>query len=101
MNFGCRSAVLLAMVVLGTWPLLAGTKIVHRWVLTGLPMPQFKRILVAGVMENYLVRQDFEDVMKTQLAKYGVDGVRVSTFCRRRMSRPNNASRKARSMASW
>ena len=63
MNFGCRSAVLLAMVVLGTWPLLAGTKIVHRWVLTGLPMPQFRRILVAGVMENYLVRQDFEDEM--------------------------------------
>ena len=80
MNFGCRSAVLLTMVVLLTWPLLAGTKIVHRWVLTGLPMPQFKRILVAGVMENYLVRQDFEDEMKTQLAKYGVDGVSSIDF---------------------
>src|SRR6516225_3880037 len=80
MNFGCRSAVLLTMVVLGTWPLLAGTKIVHRWVLTGLPMPQFKRILVAGVMENYLVRQDFEDEMKTQLPKYGVDGVSSIDF---------------------
>jgi hypothetical protein len=80
MNFGCRSAVLLTMVVLLTWPLLAGTKIVHRWVLTGLPMPQFKSILVAGVMENYLVRQDFEDEMKTQLAKYGVDGVSSIDF---------------------
>ena len=80
MNLRCRSAVLLAMVVLGTWPLLAGTKIVHRWVLTGLPMPPFKRILVAGVMENYLVRQDFEDEMKTQLAKYGVDGVSSIDF---------------------
>ena len=80
MNLRCRSAVLLTMVVLGTWPLLAGTKIVHRWVLTGLPMPQFKSILVAGVMENYLVRQDFEDEMKTQLAKYGVDGVSSIDF---------------------
>ena len=27
--------------IIGTLPLLAGTKIVHRWVLTGLPMPHF------------------------------------------------------------
>ena len=80
MNLRWRSAALLTLVVVGTWPLLAGTKIVHRWVLTGLPMPQFKRILVAGVMENYLVRQDFEDEMKTQLAKYGVDGVSSIDF---------------------
>lgn len=80
MNLRCRPAVLLTLVVVGTWPLLAGTKIVHRWVLTGLPMPQFQRILVAGVMENYLVRQDFEDEMKTQLAKYGVDGVSSIDF---------------------
>jgi len=53
---------------------------VHRWVLTGLPMPHFKKILVAGVMENYLVRQDFEDEMKTQLAKYGVEGVSSIDF---------------------
>ena len=32
---------LILVVFLASLPLLAGTKIVHRWVLTGLPMPQF------------------------------------------------------------
>lgn len=80
MNLRRHFGPLLAVVMVGTLPLLAGTKIVHRWVLTGLPMPQFKRILVAGVMENYLVRQDFEEEMKTQLAKYDVDGVSSIDF---------------------
>lgn len=80
MNLNSRCAALLAIVAIATMPLLADTKIVHRWVLTGLPMPQFKKILVAGVMENYLIRQDFEDEMKNQLAKYGVDGVASIDF---------------------
>lgn len=80
MSLGSRSAALFATVTIATMPLLADTKIVHRWVLTGLPMPQFKKILVAGVMENYLIRQDFEDEMKNQLAKYGVDGVASIDF---------------------
>jgi len=66
---------LILVVFLASLPLLAGTKIVHRWVLTGLPMPQFHKMLVASVGENYLIRQEFEDRMKTLLAKYGVEGV--------------------------
>lgn len=66
---------LVMIFALAATPLLASTRIVHRWVLTGLPMPQFKKMLVASVMENYLIRQEFEDEMKKQLAKYGVEGV--------------------------
>jgi hypothetical protein len=54
----------------------AGTKIVHRWVLTGLPMPKLKKILVIAVLENYLIRQEFEDEMEKLLAKSGVEGVK-------------------------
>src|SRR3974390_938709 len=60
---------------LATLPLLASTRIVHRWVLTGLPMPKLKKMLVASILENYLIRQEFEDEMKKQLTKYGVEGV--------------------------
>jgi len=38
-------------------------------------MPQFRKMLVASVLENYLIRQEFEDQMKTLLANYGVEGV--------------------------
>jgi hypothetical protein len=57
-------------------PLSAGTKIVHRWVLTGQPMPKLKKILVIAVLENYLIRQHFEDEMEKLLAKSGVEGVK-------------------------
>jgi hypothetical protein len=70
-----RAGALFAISSLATLPLLASTKIVHRWVLTGLPMPRFHKMLVAGIMENYLIRQEFEDQMKILLAKYGVEGV--------------------------
>jgi hypothetical protein len=75
MRFRSRVILLLAVVVLATLPLMAGTKIVHRWVLTGLPMPQFKKVMIAGVMENYLIRAEFEDEMKKLLAKYGIEAV--------------------------
>src|SRR5215469_17844836 len=32
-------------------------------------------MLVASILENYLIRQEFEDQMKTLLAKYDVQGV--------------------------
>jgi hypothetical protein len=70
-----RAGALFAIFSLAALPLLASTKIVHRWVLTGLPMPHFHKMLVASIMENYLIRQEFEDQMKTLLAKYGVEGV--------------------------
>ena len=70
-----RVGALAVILVLATLPLVASTRIVHRWVLTGVPMPTFKKILIASVMENYLIRQEFEDEMKKQLAKYGVEGV--------------------------
>lgn len=38
-------------------------------------MPQFHKMLVASILENYLIRQEFEDQMKTLLAKYDVQGV--------------------------
>lgn len=35
-----------------------------------------KKILVLAVLENYLIRQEFEDEMEKLLAKSGVEGVR-------------------------
>src|ERR1700740_3083953 len=75
MKLRLRGASSLAILSLATLPLFASTRIVHRWVLTGLPMPKFRKMLVAGILENYLIRQELEDTMKTQLAKYGVEGV--------------------------
>jgi hypothetical protein len=75
MNFRFRVFVLLAILSFTVLPLLASTKIVRRWVLTGVPMPHFHKMLVASIMDNYLVRQHFEDEMKNQLAKYNVEGV--------------------------
>jgi hypothetical protein len=75
MKLCVRAGALLALVTLASLPLPASTKIVHRWVLTGLPMPTFHKMLVASIGENYLIRQEFEDEMKKLLAKYGVEGV--------------------------
>jgi hypothetical protein len=57
-------------------PLLARTKIVHRWVLTSQPMPKFRKILVIAVLENYLIRQEFEDEMERLLAQSNIEGIR-------------------------
>jgi hypothetical protein len=70
-----RVGALITILSLAVFPLLASTKIVHRWVLTGIPMPQFHKMLVASIGENYLIRQEFEDQMRKLLAKYGVEGV--------------------------
>lgn len=75
MTLRFRIGALGLILLLATLPLLASTRIVHRWVLTGVPMPKLKKMLVASIMENYLIRQEFEDEMKKQLAKYGVEGV--------------------------
>ncbi len=75
MKLRLRVGALLALFVLAVLPLMASTKIVHRWVLTGVPIPRFQKMLVASILENYLIRQDFEDEMKQLLAKYGVEGV--------------------------
>ena len=75
MTLRFRIGALVLLFALATLPLLASTRIVHRWVLTGLPMPKLKKMLVASILENYLIRQEFEDEMKKQLAKYDVDGV--------------------------
>jgi len=65
-----------AIFALATPPILAGTKIVHRWVLTGEPMPKVERILVMAVLENYLIRQELEDEMEVLLDKSGVTGIK-------------------------
>ena len=70
-----RLSLLLALVAFSVLPLFAGTEIVHRWVLTGVPMPKFKKVMIASIGENYLVRQHFEDEMKKLLAKNGVEGI--------------------------
>ena len=70
-----RLTLLLALFVLAVLPLLADTSIVHRWVLTGVPMPKFTKVMVATVTDNYLVRQSFEDEMKRLLEKNGVQAV--------------------------
>ena len=57
-------------------PLLARTKIVHRWVLTDQPMPKFRKILIIAVLENYLIRQEFEDEMERLLARSNIEGIR-------------------------
>jgi hypothetical protein len=57
-------------------PAFAGTKIVHRWVLSDQPMPRLKKILVIAVLENYLIRQEFEDEMERLFAKFGIEGIR-------------------------
>jgi len=75
MTFGLRIGVLLTILAITGLPLMADTKIVHRWVLTGVPMPRFRKMLVASIMENYLVRQEFEDEMKKLLEKYNVEGI--------------------------
>ena len=75
MNTRFRLLNLFAIILLFTLPLFASTEIVRHWVLTGVPMPQLKKILIASIMENYLVRQEFEDEMKKQLTKYSVEGI--------------------------
>ncbi|HXX99544.1 MAG TPA: hypothetical protein VEI54_01410 [Candidatus Limnocylindrales bacterium] len=75
MRLHLRFAALFAVLVVATLPLLAATRIAHRWVLTGAPVPQFQKILVASIVENYLVRREFEDELKRLLARHGVEGV--------------------------
>jgi hypothetical protein len=70
-----RLFLLCALLALFTLPLLAGTDLVHRWVLTGVPMPKFTKVMIATVTENYFVRESFEDEMKKQLEKNGVQAV--------------------------
>jgi len=67
---------LVAVLAIATVPLFAQSKIVEHWVLTGAPLPTIKKILVIAVLENYLIRQEFEDEMEKQLAKSSVEGVR-------------------------
>jgi hypothetical protein len=69
------SLALTVLTLLAT-PLHAGTKIVHRWVVTDQPMPKLRKILVIAVLENYLIRQEFEDEMEELLVKSGVQGIR-------------------------
>lgn len=72
-----RSSPLAFLLVLGLAAMPAAAnnkKSQRRWVSTKTP-PPVQRVLVAGVVEDYVARQQFEDEMKTQLAKYGVEGV--------------------------
>ena len=57
-------------------PGLAGTKFIRHWVRTSQPPPVLHKVLVTAIMENYLIRQEFEDEMERRLAKSGVVGVK-------------------------
>jgi len=70
-----RLGLLLAILTLAVLPMFADTNLVHRWVLTGVPMPKFHKVMVASIMDNYLVRQSFEDETKRLLEKNGVQAV--------------------------
>ena len=67
---------LITILSLAILPLAAGTKINHRWVLTRQPIPKFNKILIFAVLENYLIRQEFEDEMEKLLPNSGVEGVK-------------------------
>jgi hypothetical protein len=71
-----RLLFLVVLFALAAIPLSAGTKIVRRWVVTDEPMPKIEKILVIAVLENYLIRQEFEDEMERLLADSGVQGIR-------------------------
>ena len=64
------------ILILSALPLRAGTKIIHRWVLPDQTLPKLQKILVIGVMENYLIRQELEDEMERLLAKSGLQGIK-------------------------
>ena len=70
------SFLVFATLMLAVTPLLARTKIVHSWVAHDEPMPKFKKILIIAVLENYLIRQEFEDEMEMLLATSGIEGIR-------------------------
>ena len=72
----CLFFVLVATFTQAAPDVFAGTKIVHRWVITGEPVPKLKKIMVAAILENYLIRQELEDEMEELLAKSGVEGVK-------------------------
>jgi hypothetical protein len=71
-----RLLTLVSILAIAALPLRAGTKIVQRWVLADQAMPKFNKILVIGVMENYLIRQELEDEMERLLAKSGLQGIK-------------------------
>jgi hypothetical protein len=66
----------MAIIALAVLPLSAGTKIVHRWIVTSEPIPKVRKVLVAAILENYLIRQEFEDEMERLLAQSGVQGIK-------------------------
>ena len=70
-----RVCLLGLMFVLFVLPLFADTDFVHRWVLTGVAMPKFTKVMVISIMENYLIRQAFEDETKRLLEKNGLQAV--------------------------
>jgi len=61
-------------------PLFAGTKILSPLGSHGQPMPQLKKILVIAVVENYLIRQHFEDEMERLLDNARCCGVKSTWF---------------------
>ncbi len=71
-----RFLLALIAVLAAVLTLCAGTTVVHRWVLTGQPLPQLNKILVIAILDNYLVRQHLEDEMEKLLAKSGVTGIK-------------------------
>jgi hypothetical protein len=58
-GLGIRFTTVVTVLTLASLPLFAQSKIVERWVLTGVPMPPIKKILIIAALDNYLIRQKF------------------------------------------
>jgi hypothetical protein len=67
---------LFVILTLAVLPLAARTKIIHRWVLASQPIPKLKKVLVIAVLDNYLIRQEFEDEMEKLLDKSAIQGIK-------------------------
>ena len=75
-----RLAAFAAILVLAAIPLLAQSKIVERWVLTGVSMPVIKKMLVIAVLENYLIWQQFETKWKSSSPNLALKASAVTWF---------------------
>jgi len=71
-----RLLALLLILTVASIPLRADSKIVERWVLTGAPMPQLRKILILAVLDNYLIRQRFEEEIERLFDESGVQGIK-------------------------
>ncbi len=72
MTFRLRIGVLLTILAITVLPLMADTKIIHRWVLTGVPMPRFQKMMVLPPRNEMM-----EGELKQRIKESSLDSVLV------------------------